>query len=225
MKATILTAIMDHYDPLPAVCPQEGVDVDWVVVTDDPDLTGEGWRVIYEPRGGRTARDAGYPPKIQPWRYTDTPASVWVDASIWVRSPRFAADLLEDAWPLALFPHPDRDCLYDEIRVTATMPRYAGTRFDEQAAAYRAAGHPPHWGLCATVIARRHTAAVVSLGDAWMAEVASWGGSDQLALPVALRGAGIQPHPLPGSLQTNQWFEWRQSARHFQPARVDGASS
>lgn len=215
----ILTAIYDSYDALKSTVPQDGVDVEWVCVTDDEDLKGEthaeGWRVVYEPRPGIHPNRAAKHPKYEPWKYTDAPASIWVDASFRIVSSRFAAEAIAHADPIAQFPHPWRDCLYAEANESAPMVKYAGEPIIEQAEHYQQAGHPERWGLWATgVIARRHTAPVRDLGRVWLEETYRWSFQDQISHPYACHQVGLRPSSLPGTHMSNPWLRYEGSARH-----------
>lgn len=216
--AAIITAIVDGYDDLKPVCPQEGLDAEWVLVTDNPAIPDGhlGWRVIHESRPGVPAVRAAKHPKFRPWEYTDAPASVWVDGSIRVTSPRFAAEALALADPVAQFDHPDRDCIYAEAEAALALPRYAAEPVYEQVLTYRAAGHPEHWGLwAATVIARQHTGPVMALGEAWTAHVDRWSCEDQISQPFILRNLGLRPAVLPGYYRDNQWLTLQPSGKHW----------
>lgn len=215
--AAILSAIYGGYDDLKPACPQEGLDCEWVLVTDNPATPDGhlGWRVVYEPRPGLSPVRAAKHPKFRPWEYTDAPVSVWVDGSARVHSPRFAAEALVLAGPIAQFDHPDRDCIYTEAAAAATLPRYAGEPIMAQAAAYREAGHPAGWGLwAATIIARQHTGLVKALGHAWTAHVDAWSCEDQISQPFILRNLGLRPAVLPGYYRDNQWLRLEASAKH-----------
>lgn len=216
--AAIVTANYGRYDIPKAICPQDGLDVDWVLVTDDEGI-GDGhlgWRVVHEPRPGVAPVRAAKAPKVRPWEYTDAPASIWIDGSARVISPRFAADALAFADPIAQFDHPDRDCIYQEAWVSSLLPRYADEPIAAQAGSYRAAGHPEHWGLwAATIIARQHTPKVRALGDAWAAEIATWSVQDQISQPYVLRNLGLRPSLLPGYYRDNQWLRLEASGKHL----------
>jgi hypothetical protein len=219
MRATIISAIYDHYDSLKPVCPQVGVDVDWVCVTDTelPQGSPEGWEIIHLPKPELHPNHAAKAPKFCPWNFTKpgVGASVWIDASYRVTSPTFVVDVLALADPIAQFIHPWRDCLYDEAVASAALPKYAGLPVMNQADAYRKAGHPEHWGLWATgVIARHHTEEVKKLGWVWSFEVAMWTYQDQISQPHLLRSTGLRPVSLPGDHITNPWLRYEGSARH-----------
>ena len=216
----ILTAIYDGYDELKPVLPQAGVDVDWVLVTDTPPsaVPDLGWRVVYEPRPGVHPNRGAKHPKYEPWKYTDAPVSIWVDASFRIVSDQFAVEAtasLSDEEPIAQFVHPWRDCLYSEAKESAGLAKYAGEPVLEQAESYRAAGHPENWGLWATgVIARRHTEAVRKMGWLWLAETYRWSFQDQISQPFALREKGLRPTALPGNHLATPWLAYEGSARH-----------
>ena len=216
MRAALLSAVYANYDSLKPVLPQLGADVDWVVVTDDPALAAAGWRVVYEPRPGTHPNRAAKTPKMLPWRYTDAPASVWVDASYQVVSATFVRDVVIRAHPVAQWGHPWRGCIYDEAEASAGIPKYAGEPIAEQVAAYRERGHPTGWGLWATgVIARRHDdPRVRELGERWLEHCYRWSFQDQLSEPVLLRELGLRPSALPGTHLANPWLAYQGSERH-----------
>jgi hypothetical protein len=218
-KVAILSAVYDRYDTLKPALPQDGVEVDWVFVTDDPDLrdveTHLGWRVVYEPRPGVHPNRAAKHPKYEPWKYTDVDSSVWVDASFRIVSPAFAAEALSLADPIAQFDHPWRICLYAEAEESVRLTKYAGEPAARQAEYYRIKGHPEGWGLWATgVIARRHTDAVKDLGEKWLDETYTWSFQDQISQPYALREAGLRPTSFPGNHLATPWLAYEGSGRH-----------
>ncbi len=218
-RVAIITAITDGYDTLKPVMPQDGIDVEWVCVTDGqplPDIEdAEGWTLIHNPTTGRHPNLAAKLPKLRPWHFTTAPASIWIDASFRVISPRFAVEALSYAQPIAQFVHPWRSCVYDEAAASAGLPKYEGEPIVEQAAYYREQTHPSCWGLWATgVIARRHTAAIRELSTVWAREINTWSFQDQISQPYALRATGLRPAPLPGTHFANDWVRYEGSGRH-----------
>lgn len=218
-KVAILSAVYDRYDTLKPALPQVGAEVDWVFVTDDPDISQEhlyrGWRVVYEPRPGVHPNRAAKHPKYEPWKYTTQPASLWVDASFRIVSDMFAVEALALANPIAQFTHPWRDCLYAEAQESVRLPKYGGEPAAGQAQHYRDRGHPEHWGLWATgVIARHHTDAVRDLGQKWLDETYTWSFQDQISQPYALREAGLRPTSFPGNHLATPWLAYEGSGRH-----------
>lgn len=217
MKVAVITAIFDDYDTLKPVLRQEGVDVEWMFVTDTiPDFeTAEGWTIVYEPQPGVHPNRAAKLPKMLPWKYTDAEASVWIDGSFRIVSPTFVRDVLAFANPIAQFKHPWRDCAYDEIQECVAVKKYSQTGLEAQGEAYRAEGHPRHWGLWATgVIARQHTPEVKTFGERWYHDINTWSYQDQVSHPPALRACGLRPTELPGNHLANQWLAYEGSGRH-----------
>jgi hypothetical protein len=217
----IVTAIYDSYDLLKPVLPQVGMDVEWICVHDGtpPDAeTARGWTLVCEPRPGVHPNRAAKHPKYEPWKYTDAPVSVWVDASFRVVSERFAVEAtagLTDVEPVAQFRHPWRDCLYAEAKESAGLAKYAGEPVLEQADHYSFLGHPEGWGLWATgVIARRHTDSVRELGARWLAETYEWSFQDQISQPFVLRETGLRPTAFPGTHLATPWLAYEGSTRH-----------
>ncbi|WP_460071087.1 glycosyltransferase domain-containing protein [Streptomyces sp. YKOK-I1] len=217
----LITAIYDGYDELKPLLPQTGVDVEWICVHDGPPPDAEaarGWTLVYEPRPGVHPNRAAKHPKYEPWKYTDAPVSLWVDASFRVVSDRFAVEAtagLTDGEPIAQFQHPWRDCLFEEAKESAGLAKYRGEPVLEQAESYRQAGHPAAWGLWATgVIGRRHTEAVRKMGWLWLAETYRWSFQDQISQPFALREKGLRPQAWPGNHLATPWLAYEGSARH-----------
>ena len=172
MRTAIVSAIFGASDEIKRPFGQHNVDCEYLLITDDAALSSgavdaKGWQIIYEPSELSPVRAAKIP-KLFPWRYTDAPTSVWVDGSIEVRSPNFAKNLLEVANPLAMYAHPDRDCLFDEANLTLHIGRYEleWPIINQQVEAYES--HSKNSGLWASgIIARRHTDEVKVFSEAW----------------------------------------------------------
>jgi hypothetical protein len=218
--AALLSAIYDRYDTLKPTLPQQGIDVEWVLVTDDEalyrgDVDPLGWQIVYEPQPSVHPNRAAKNPKMLPAEYTAAEKSVWLDASFAVVSPTFVADVLGHADPVAQFVHPWRDCLHAEAAASASIPKYAGEPILDQAEAYRGAGHPSGWGLWATgVIGRHHTPEVLAWGNAWLAENHRWSFQDQISHPYVCRLHNLRPTSLPGMHLANAWLAYQGSGRH-----------
>lgn len=215
-RVAILTAVYDHYDELKPICPQEGFEVEWIAVTDDPFLDCPGWKVVHEARPGIHPNRAAKRPKFLPWEYTTAEYSIWLDASFRVVDKYLARDTLPLARPIAQFKHPWRDCLFDEADESAKLLKYAPAHeVIEQRDLYREWGHPPGWGLWATgVIVREHTERVKAMGYAWLEETDSRTFQDQISQPYVLRTSMLRPWSLPGNHLANHWLQYEGSVRH-----------
>ena len=84
----LVSAIYGGYDQ-PHPLPDGHGFADAVLVTDQR-VEVDGWRVVVEDRPGLHPRMAAKAAKCMPWRYTDEPASLWLDGAFEV-APGLAA--------------------------------------------------------------------------------------------------------------------------------------
>lgn len=203
---TIISAVYGDYDT-PKIALPQSVKVDYVMVTDRPDLRAPGWDVVHDPMWGGSARSKAKMPKLYPWRYADGPW-IWIDASIELRSRHFARDMLASVTNFGMFEHPDRDCIYDEAAFSAHLPKYQDEPLYDQIACYRNRHHPEHWGLWAAGIIV-WAEAIPDLSVPWLGEINRWTLQDQVSLPYVLRNQNMRPESLPHHLRSNPWFTIR----------------
>lgn len=234
VRSVVYTAIFGNHDQLnqPAV---QDADCDFICFTDQRLPTRVGaWNVVHvkaragmHPRmqakrfkllshevfhGGRLA--LRYRLRHSAWsmRYRYT-GSIWVDGSLAIKSNSFARDLLATAaaeadW--AMFRHPDRDCIFAEAAVSATLEKYHGLPLFEQVEAYRREGVVEHGGLFACgVIARQEPLndRLRRVNELWWKENVKWTYQDQLSLPYVLKQTDATVGVIPGKLRDNQWFD------------------
>lgn len=199
----IYTANFGGYDAPYPQHPQD-ITVEWVCLTDDPDaIVPHPWTAHYVDLGGEHPNLAAKRYKIQPpWFLRDEwTTAIWIDANMEIVDPAFAREAQQYVNNgIAIWAHPRRDCVYDEITVSAPggkesqNDRYANLRLPEQAEAYRAEGMPEHAGLYAsgTIVWRRGECDTIS--KAWLDEMERWGCfHDQLLLPVVCWRLGLEP--------------------------------
>jgi len=229
MHAVVYTAIFGGHDTLKQPVPQDE-PCDFICFTDIrmPSRVG-AWRVIYIrhdsklhprmqakwfkllshrifPRGRLALRYAPFSLR----RRADL--SIWVDASLQIKGSGFVRDMRArlGGHDWAMFVHPDRDCIYDEARVSATLVKYRGLPILPQVEAYRSVV-PPHSGLYACGIIVRHEPApkrTKRANELWWKENLKWTYQDQLSLPYVLRKVGkCEPLHIPGHLRSNRWFD------------------
>lgn len=216
-KVAIITVIKDNYDSLKPVLSQTGVEVEWILVTDNPPGEPLGWNVIHEPVVGHP-NTSSKQPKTCPWKYSDAEQSIYIDASFRVTSPTMAYDmmnLLSEENPIAQWVHPWRDCCLDEAQYCTALEKYRGEPLAEMIYEYSQNSHPSHWGLWASgCIARIHTPVIKKFGQDWQEEIEHWGFQCQVSEPPCLRVNGLRPVPLLGTHFANPWMQYEASGRH-----------
>lgn len=214
----IITSIYDNYDHLKDIVPQS-IDVEWICVTDTYHADKlKGWKVYYEPKRHLHPNRAAKTAKCLPWLYTHASSSIWIDASYQVVSPNFAEEALRYADPVAQFPHPWRNCAYDEADESLRLPKYEdqyGLIQEQKWALNYVYEHPRNYGLWATgVIVRQHTVKVVRSGFDWLNDIYTWSYQDQISHPNAMRNNHIDIINLPGTHLANEWLDYQGSGRH-----------
>jgi hypothetical protein len=209
MRLAVYTAIAGNYEPLREHPQIEGVD--WIAFTDRPadaPRTDWDWRpLIIDSAEGPRQRAKWY--KVNTHLVLpEYERTLWVDGSVQLHDPDFVTFALTRDAPWTLFPHPDRDCLYDEAIASRGLPKYTGCPIEEQIAHYRSSGHPDHWGLwCMTLMARNHRhRRTTPIEKRLWTEVDRWPTNDQLALPQVFRETSYRPDELEGDFWSNRWF-------------------
>ena len=138
--------------------------------------------------------------------------TIWIDASLEIISPHFARDLIAQVTPagLAVFPHPDRDCIFDEAVASTHWAKYDGQPLLDQVETYRQEGYPAHAGLTANGVLVRNAAAphLPALDEAWWQETLRWSTQDQLSLQPVWWRQGLSPDVINAPLWTNPWFRY-----------------
>lgn len=192
MRVALVTACYGSYDPIRPLPEGHGFD-EAVLVTDDPDVVAEGWRVVVEP-SDEAPRLAAKRAKMMPWLYTDCDAAVWLDASFEITSTGFRtwAESHLERDDFVVWVHPEgRIDIRQEVAVCWEFPKYAAYPLRDQLANYVSRGMPENWGLfaCGTV-GWRFTDEARAFGEAWYTEQVAWSVQDQVSLPFLLWDSG-----------------------------------
>ena len=229
MTAIVYSAIYGDYDALKQPANQDA-DCEFVCFTDAklPARVG-AWHIV------RSDLDRDAHPRLRAKRYKllshqffpngrwkpaiwsrarNLDLSIWVDGSLEIESASFVSDmrarLLDSDW--AMFVHPDRDDLYEEAELSASLPKYRSLPIREQAESYRNLV-PSHSGLFACgVIVRREPVSerLQTAAHSWWDENVKWTYQDQLSLPyVWTKHPGTRPAAIAEPLRHNQWFRIR----------------
>lgn len=188
MKVAVITADYGEYDTVRPATPQEiyNGDLEFIFVTDSRSKAAEaeavGWTAVYEPRPHVHTCVAAKVPKFRPDLYTNAGYTMWKDAGASI-GPRFVHNMLEQLAyaDMALFPHPIRTKLADEVAASRGLPKYADLPMEQQIEYYLGGGYPDTQLFATGCIARRRIIDNQAFGDAWMREVVRWGFQDQLS--------------------------------------------
>jgi hypothetical protein len=217
MTVTVVSANYGAYDQ-PVAPPEQDCDVTWVMVNDGEVQPPAPWKSIVEPRTHLHPRMAAKIPKCLPHRYADSDVVIWLDSSAIIRRSDFVSECVAALGDgdVAMWTHPQRDCILPEADVSAGMEKYATQPVQAQASHYLTHGHTERFGLWATgCMVWRQQAQSYDIGHDWLAEQTVWTYQDQISWPVIVRRYEIDVRPLPGTL-------WDQQRLTFRP-HVSGA--
>lgn len=217
MTVTVVSAAYGGYDT-PAVPPEQDCDVNWVMVTDGTVRIPAPWKACVEHRTHLHPRMAAKIPKCLPFEYADTDIAIWLDASATIHHPTFVTECVAalDDGDVAMWTHPQRDCILPEAYVSEGMEKYATQPVNAQAAAYVRGGHPERFGLWATgCMVWRQAPWNGMVGIDWLLEQTMWTYQDQLSWPVVVRRHELDVRPLPGGLWDRNYVTFRPHASHL----------
>lgn len=199
MKTIIYSAIYGDYDEPKAQPLKEKP----VLFTDK--IESKNWEVRKVDRQDPHPRMKAKYFKCMPHEVLDCDASIWIDGSAKIKVPYFkewCLEKLEDN-DIALFRHPDRDCIYEEAIVSERMPKYANLPIEQQVMEYREGGYPTHGGLWACgLLIRRHNDKIKRFNKMWWEHNNKYTYQDQLSFPICAKEIGLNI----GTIEDNQWY-------------------
>ncbi|HKU53035.1 MAG TPA: hypothetical protein VJQ25_11240 [Nitrospira sp.] len=219
---SVVTGIFGDYDNLKEQPPQQGVDVEFICVTDNPHLQSTPtWQVVLQPRSDLThPRLAAKVPKTNPWAWTSGGSErvVWMDGSFLLKDEGALARLIEacpfpevdgepDYEAVFQFIHPARDCIFTEADFSTSLPKYYTQPIQPQIHHYRKAGHPQRWGLWATgfIVYPEWGPRREIIGQEWLAEQVRWTNQDQVSQAFVWNNNDDRPREIPGHLLVNDF--------------------
>ena len=136
--------------------------------------------------------------------FPDYRYSVYIDANIWPFSDFTALTASLEDFPVAMFRHKKRDCVYDEIASCIAQGKASKESLLSHLETITSHRIPRHWGLLeASVIARKHSDPICcNLMAQWWEAFLQGSKRDQISLIDVLWQKGILPSTV-GSLGTN----------------------
>jgi hypothetical protein len=94
---------------------------------------------------------------------------------------------------IALFVHPERDCIYDEALFDTAQRKDVKDVIERQLEDYRKGGYPKHGGLFACgIMLRRQTPKVAAFNNAWWSEICTYSARDQWSFAYVARKMGMK---------------------------------
>jgi len=194
---TLISALYGGYDNLKDPVEQNG-DVEYICITDNPNLRSDVWQMVYWPKPQMTPFLAAKAPKMHPAMYCNAPRSVWVDMSVQILSPDFAVEAAECARDgFATWPHPWNPNLDAEASESVQQFRYQQQLLPAQIRRFYTEGVPRDASVRHTaVVARAHNAVTEMVGFRWAAEY-DWSMADQIGFVYAMWRVGAPSYDLP----------------------------
>ncbi len=209
MRRAVYTVLVGDYDALLSPLHAEA-GLDYIAFTDAGQTLHEPWQARPLTTHARNPRMTARWHKLNPHRLLpDYEESLYIDANILIKErigPLFHQVFGKS--PLALFPHPTRDCTYAEAEAVKRLRYDDAAIVDAQMAFYRTHGLPAGAGLhFGGIMLRRHNDRdLVNLMEDWWRQLKIFSHRDQLSLAFMLRRYGIAVEAIPGRVSDNPWF-------------------
>jgi GT2 family glycosyltransferase len=212
-KIALFTTIFGNYTDLLPVPAEIELDADLFCITDNPNLENPGgWKIIIPefPRKDFHPRMRAKFFKMFPWEISGMAkyeAYIFIDGSIEVFNPEFVKYCLKNLRSdIAIFKHPVRNCIYDELKASLPLEKYKKESLELQVEAYKNI-YPANAGLYACgVMMFKNNEKVRQIMGAWWWENIKWSYQDQLSFPVICRLLKFQPSVFPDNQMKNDYF-------------------
>lgn len=206
----IYTVIVNAYDrllPLPA-------GLKGVCISDGTVEPSEGWEIREIKKVYPNPRHTALCPRILVYKYfPEADLTLYVDGNIEIlQDPNQLVEELEMKHDAALFPHPQRSCVYVEASEMIKRKKQGPIVTEKQVAYYRAHNLPEDSGLATTwVIIRRNTPQIQWFNEWWWEDFMRFPDSthnDQLSFGYLMWKLGFEYDKIPGDLfkGTSKYF-------------------
>ena len=139
----MLSYIFGGYDCVHEVAERDP-EADYIMVTDDPALRSETWRIVHDPMPGMTAMERCYDVRFHPFRYAKTELCIRLDASIAILRPLnvFIDKMQDGGYDRCLMLHPFRNTLPSEYAQWVRRARYTQAQADHCIEVLTRLGYP-----------------------------------------------------------------------------------
>ncbi len=197
----------------------EGSACDFVVFTDQDLAPPDNVSVIHVRASAIGAARQSRRAKVLPFEFFEGyDWSLYVDNTLSIKSPpeKLAREfLLSGEYSLFCFPHPWRDCIYDEAEVIIREQIDNEATVREQVDTYAREGYPRQLGLSAlTAILRNHNdPSLRSHHIEWYEHILRFSKRDQLSFDYLRWRHKLEIGYFPFDLVENDHFEWKSLKR------------
>ncbi len=195
-RIAVFSAISGGYDELKEPdCPYDGAD--FYLFTDGPKPPeGSVWQArpfeYVDADPVRTARFVKTHPHLY---FGDYDFAIWMDANLTLRSdPRTLLPDPHDNHAISTWPHPLRDCIYDEGRICIDMDKDDKDTIKSVLDQLERDGYPAKAGMFETsvVVTNMQAPGVAAFFGKWWALLDQGSRRDQLSLPVVVNETGME---------------------------------
>ena len=209
-RCVVYTAITRHYDDLrPPVV--NDPDLDYIVFADEhlPERLPDPWIRVNIPKHDADESLASRFCKTHPHvLLAGYEVSAWVDGAFRLRNLTAAAmETVVRTSPIAFFPHPRRNCAYQEAEAVKALERDSSENVDALVRRLEAERFPREAGLVETgfIIRDHHDMHIVAAMDDWWTMIRGESRRDQLSVNFVLWKRDLRYIALPRDSRRNEW--------------------
>lgn len=129
---------------------------------------------------------------------------IWIDATHSVnQEPKSIVEKYLKDSDIALFKHPERNCVYEEAELIKKIKFDYPTLVSRQMSFYKSKEYPRNNGLYELPCRiQRNTSQINTLMLSWWEQICMFASRDQLSMPFVLNMHGIKPSIMPGKANT-----------------------
>lgn len=129
---------------------------------------------------------------------------IWLDSTHILESdPDELIDTYLTKHDIAVFKHPERDCVYEEGKLVQKIRYDHSNLIQEQLDFYRDMDYPEHNGLYELPVRiQKNTKKTKQLGLMWWEQICMFSSRDQISFPFVCNQLNIKPSIMPGRANT-----------------------
>ncbi len=192
-NVTVITSICGAKDNLPEGNIKGGAT--WVAYLDQTMMPiSADWNIRPAYNRFTSPRRNSRAHKILAHEFCNTEYSIWMDGNMKLLvTPELLIEKYLKNHDIAVFKHPNRDCIYDEALVCAKARLDDPEAIIEQVKKYEDDGFPRHRGQaeCGLII-RRHTPKIEAFNNMWWAEYCRHSVRDQISFMYTIDRLGVR---------------------------------